>query len=168
MAAAWLPLCEITPDRLAQVLPPLVGERAVEVARDSTVFHKGHRTHPTPRATGAAQQSVAARLATLGGHRHRRGAMVVAIFCGKDLCGCETQRTTRHQTKALRGLIATPMGRTEERQAAGPFLLHSCDGQSAPDLHRSRHVVRHWIKAADTLDIPPECCERCDSLPKRR
>lgn len=113
----------------------------------------------------AAQQSVAARLATLGGAQAPMGPMVVAICCGKALGGCETQWATMRQMRALRSLIVAFMGCTKGSQAAGPLLLHSCGGQYEPELYRTRHVLRHGIAVAGTT---PEYRERCDSPPKRR
>lgn len=87
-----------------------LGGKAVGVPRDLGVSHGGRRTHPPLAATTAAQQSVAARLATLGGHTHRKGAVAVAMCCGEAIYGCKTQRVTRRrQMRALRNLIAASM-----------------------------------------------------------
>lgn len=101
----------------------------------------GRRTHPTLAITIAAQLSVVARLATLIGQRHKRGAMAGAMFCGKAIYGCKAQWVTHHQMKSLRGLIATSMGRTTESHTTGPFLLYFHDCQYEPDVCRTQRVA---------------------------
>lgn len=99
----------------------------------------------------AAHQLVAARLATLGGQRHRTGTWL-----------------SRFQMRALRNAIAASMRRTNDSHASGPFPMHVRDGQYEPELYRTRRVLRHWVKVAAALVIPQEYWERCDALQKRR
>ena len=139
------------------------GRNAEGQVKDLGVYHYGHGyAHPVMDQKIKELRLTAERIGAIPTERNKKANIAAAVIFGKCFYGQEVHYITqKHYDK-----VGQPHGHRHGREVHAPSqrrpsLLHTAEGKYEPSVCRVGRLVRHWVKHADSYNIPQGYWNHC-------